>query len=180
MYSLQRVGHLAAVTLAALTLGACATMSVSSFTTRGIDFTQYRTYDWAPGEPGPTGDARLDNNPFFFERLRAVVDRQLAAKGFEKGSGAPALTLHYHASVSQRLDLSNVASKDGDECTGCGPFVYDEGSLVLDLVDTKTTKLIWRGWASGSIDGVVDRQDRMEEIIDRAVARIFERLPSGS
>jgi hypothetical protein len=50
---------------------------------------------------------------------------------------------------------------------------------VLDFVDPATNKLVWRGWAEGSIDGVIDRQERMEEIIDLAVGRILERFPSG-
>jgi len=180
MYSPQRLGQLAAVMIAALTLGACATMSVDSFVKRGTDFTQYRTYNWAPGDRLDTGDPRLDNNPFFLDRLRSAVEQQLAAKGFEKASaGAPALEVHYHASVTQRLDLSNADPKYTVECEGCGPFVYEEGSLVLDFVDPKTGTLVWRGWAEGSIDGVVDRQDRLEEVVDRAVARILERFPRG-
>ena len=182
MYSPQRLGYLAAGIIAALALGACATVNVGSFSAKGVDFKQYRTYDWAPTDQLETGDPRLDNNPFFLDQLQGQVERRLAAKGYEKAtSGTPALILHYHASVTQRLDLGNVDPKYYDpnkkECNGCGPFIYDEGSLVIDFVDAKTDKLVWRGWAEGSIDGVVDRQDRMDETIDQAVARIFAKLP---
>jgi len=37
--------------------------------------------------------------------------------------------------------------------------------------------LIWRGWAEGSIEGVIDNQTWMESRIDEAVAKILERLP---
>jgi hypothetical protein len=179
MYSLGRLGQWAGVTIVTLLASGCA-MSVSSFTKTGADFTQYRTYDWAADRPFETGDPRLDNNPFFLERLRAAVEKELAAKGMERATaGEPALRVHYHASVTQQLDLSNVDREQRSECESCEPYVYDEGSLVIDLVDTRTNTLVWRGWAEGSIDGIVERQDRMEETVDRAVARIFESLPRG-
>jgi hypothetical protein len=157
-------------------------MQVNSVTTRGIDIRQFHTYEWALSDELSTGDPRLDNNPFFIERLRAAVEEGLAARGFEKASaGQPALTIHYHASVTQRLDLSNADPKYlPADCSPCGPFLYEDGSLVLDFVDARTDKLVWRGWAEGGIDGLVERQDRMEETIDRAVARILERFPGGS
>jgi hypothetical protein len=59
----------------------------------------------------------------------------------------------------------------------CKPFVFDAGTLVIDLVDAGTNKLLWRGWVEASLDSVVDNQHWMEEQIDEAVARILERLP---
>jgi len=65
-----------------------------------------------------------------------------------------------------------------ETCTTCGlPNVYDVGSIVLDLVDPKTNKLIWRGWATGSMDGAIDNQAFMEQRIDDAVARVVSTLP---
>ena len=58
-------------------------------------------------------------------------------------------------------------------------IVYDAGTIVVDLVDARTHRLVWRGWAEGSIDGVVDDQAWMEKRVDEAVARIMARLPRG-
>jgi hypothetical protein len=55
--------------------------------------------------------------------------------------------------------------------------VYDAGTLLIDLVDARTNRLVWRGWAEGSVDGVIDNQEWMEARIDEAVTRILERLP---
>ena len=57
------------------------------------------------------------------------------------------------------------------------PGWYDAGTLMIDLVDTRTNKLVWRGWAEGSIEGAIDNQDWMERRIGEAVGRIMERLP---
>lgn len=34
----------------------------------------------------------------------------------------------------------------------------DAGTLTLDLVDARTGRLVWRGWAERSIEGVLDNR----------------------
>jgi hypothetical protein len=158
----------------------CATMNVNSYAERGADLRQYRTYNWGPPDTWSTGDPRLDNNRFFDERVRAEVEEQLARRGFEKSAAEQSdLLVHYHASVSQEIDIrqldpsiSYCADRD------CEPCIYDKGTLFVDLVDPRTDKLIWRGWAEGSVDGVIDNQAWMESRIDEAVAKILARLPN--
>jgi hypothetical protein len=55
--------------------------------------------------------------------------------------------------------------------------VYDAGTILIDLVDARTNKLVWRGWAEGGLDGVVDNQDVDEREDRRGVTRILEQLP---
>jgi hypothetical protein len=124
-----------------------------------------------------TGDPRLDNNSFFQARVQAAVESQLAAKGYERaGGGTPDLLIHYHASVTQEIDLSQVEQHD---CLvdGCRPYVYDAGTLLIDLVDARTDELVWRGWAEDTFDGVIDDQSWLEAKVDRAVAEIMAGLP---
>lgn len=178
MYLPLRLIQFTAVALFALTFTGCASMKVNSYVERGIDFTQYQTYNWA-ADPQATGDPRLDNSPFFHERVRAGVETQLATRGFEKTtSGTPELLIHYHASITQRIDVNDVDRERGysygEDYTA---YVYEAGTLVLDFVDTRTNKVIWRGWVQGSVDGVIDNQDWMEEQIDEVVTRILERFP---
>ena len=167
------------VGVSALTLAACATTNVRSFVERGIDVRQYRTYSWGPADEQATGDPRLDNNQFFQEHLQAAVERHLNARGFEKATAeASNLLIHYHASVEQLVNPNGV-DRPYATCDDCEPYVYDAGTIVIDLVDARTHRLVWRGWAEGSIDGVVDNQEWMEKRVDDAVARIMERLPQG-
>jgi hypothetical protein len=48
---------------------------------------------------------------------------------------------------------------------------------VIDIVDTRTNRVIWRGWAQDTVEGVLDNQDRMARKIDEAVTRMLARLP---
>lgn len=178
---MKRYAVVAVVAMASVGLAAgCATMNVNSSIARNADLRQYRTYNWAPPDTWSTGDPRLDNNRFFDERVRAQVEQALARRGFEKTvTQQPAMLVHYHASVSQEIDVRELDSSMS-HCADhdCRPFIYDKGTLFVDLVDAHTDKLIWRGWAEGSMDGAIDNQEWMESRIDEAVTKILSRLPN--
>jgi hypothetical protein len=176
-----RLLRLTVVMFSAFLVAGCATMIVSSHLQRDVDFARYRTFDWGPADALPTGDPRLDHNPFFKDHMEGAVERHLAAKGLElSSSGQPDLLIHYHANVSQRIDVNRIDRQYG-YCYGedCSVRVmeYEAGTLVLDVVDTRTDRVIWRGWAQDSLEGVIGNQDRMERMINQAVARMLERFP---
>ena len=58
-----------------------------------------------------------------------------------------------------------------------GWLIRGAGTLFIDLVDRRTNRLVWRGWAAGSIEGLIDDQAWLEKRIDETVARIMLRLP---
>jgi hypothetical protein len=174
---MRPLGRLTVAVLGALALTACATTNVRSYVVRGMDVHQYRTYGWGPADEQATGDPRLDNNRFFQERIAAAVERNLNARGFEKTAlGESDLLIRYYASVEQLVNADGVDFPYAT-CDGCRPFVFDSGTLVIDLIDARSRRLVWRGWAEGDIDGVVDNQAWMEKHVDDAVARILENLP---
>jgi hypothetical protein len=108
----------------------------------------------------------------------------LAAKGLERAtSGTPDLLIHYHANISQRIDVDRVDRASG-YCYGedCEPSTieYEAGTLVLDLVDARTNRVIWRGWAQNTVKEMLNDRDKMAEQINEAVTRMLQRLPRGS
>ena len=180
--SLQRrlivLGALAA--LVATVAAACAPITVHSFVPRGANFAQYRSYGWEPESSFPTGDPRLDNNPFFQNRIKAQAESQLEKRGFERSTSAtPDLLLHYHASVSQQLDIA-VADQKYGVCEDCEPgSVFDAGTILLDMVDRRTNTLVWRGWAQTDLSRI-DNQSAFEQRVDDTIARIVATVPSRS
>jgi hypothetical protein len=170
---------LAAFLASVCVLPGCAPLRVSSYMERGVDIREYHTFTWGPPDTFSTGDPRLDNNRFFGERVRTQVERGLAGRGFEKTIAAtPDLLVHYHANLRQEVNIRRFDQEYGtSENAECRPCVYDRGTLFVDFVDARTNKLVWRGWAEGSVDGVIDDQAWMEARVDEAVARILERLP---
>jgi hypothetical protein len=162
---------------------ACASMNVSSHIERGINFERFASYNWGPADLLPVGDPRLDNNPFFRDYLTGAIEKRLHAKGFERAlPGQQAdLLIHYHASVNQKIDVYTADTQHGYCYGNCEPqFVdYEEGTLVIDLVDAGTNKVVWRGWAQDSMTGIIDHQDRLEAQVDEAVTKMMQRLPRG-
>ena len=166
----------------ALAAAGCATMNVSSHLERNVTFSDYVTYNWGPPDNLPVGDPRLDNNPFFRDHVMGAVEKQLLAKGYEQAvTGQPDLLIHYHASVNQRLDVYQVDSQYGYCYGNCNPQVVDfeEGTLMVDIVDAKTNKVVWRGWAQDTMNGIIDNQQRLEKQVDEGVTKMMLLLPRG-
>jgi hypothetical protein len=157
-------------------------MTVSSHIEHGLDLSRYRTFEWGPADALPTGDARLDKDPFFKDHVQGAVEKGLLAKGFElTATEAPDLLIHYHANISRRMNVNHTDSGYGycsqADCPE-GIAYYEAGTLVLDIVDARTNRLIWRGWAQNSVENMLDDPDSMATTIDRAVTRMLLRLPS--
>lgn len=170
------------IMLLGLTLSGCATMNVSSHVVRGLDFTQYHSWQWAPADAVPSSDARLDN-PFFRDYFQGAVERELSKRGLVQthADGAtPDLLVHYHAHV-----MPTIAASNGDATVGA---CYDEncnvrviesetGTMMIDVIDARTNRLVWRGWAQTGVEGVLDRPARLETRIEKAVKGMFARFP---
>jgi len=165
----------------AMLVAGCATMKAGSHIERGAEFTHYQTWEWAPPEERPTGDPRLDNNPMFEVHLRSAVEHQLSGRGYVRTplAGAPDLRARYRVNFSKTVEISGRTGSVGSCSRDCEPeaYAYEQGTLVIDLVDTQTNKVVWSGWSRDTMEGVIDNQERMERKIDRVVAAIFERIP---
>jgi len=182
--SVSRRLFVALAVCAASAFAGCAARSVHSFVERGTDLSQYHTFAWGLADRGGTGDPRLDDNEIVQERIQAAIEKQLAARGFQKSvENSPDVRVHYHVSVQQKIDLSNEfdpITQAPEPCTNCEPSIYDAGSLVVDLISVRSNRLVWRGWSEGSVDGVVDNQRWLNEQIDQTVKRIFDQLPRSA
>jgi hypothetical protein len=178
----RRVSAVAIVVLALLPLTGCATMTFGSRAARGAEVTQYRTWEWGTDPAGPTGDPRIDSNPFFQDRVREAVEHQLTTKGFvrSKLAGPPDLLVHYHVNFSKTVEVSSQGARTGS-CSGdCGPeaYAYEQGTLVVEVIDAHMNVVVWRGWSRDNMEGTIDDQTRMEREIDAAVGAMFKSFPS--
>jgi hypothetical protein len=155
-------------------------MSVSSHVDRTQNFAVYRTFDWGPADALPTGDPRLDGDPFFKDHVQGSVERGLARRGIELTSSGPDLLIHYHANISERIDVNQTdhayAECPTADCPSA-PVWYEAGTLVLDFMDAHTNRLVWRGWAQNSVEDMLRDQDKMATTIDRAVDEMLRQLP---
>jgi hypothetical protein len=179
---MSRLSKFTIAAIGTLAITGCATMNVSSHVQRGLDVSRYHTYDWGPADALPVGDPRLEQDPFFQDHLRGEVEKAMTLHGFEwSAAGERAdLLLHYHANISERLDVDRLDVQRG-YCgeNGCDvpTLRYEAGTLVIDVIDARTNRLIWRGWAQSAVKDMLANQDTMARQINEAIARMFEEFP---
>jgi len=170
------IGGLAIAAAGCLTL-----MPVGSHIERGTDFTRYRTYAWGPADALPVSDQRLRENPFFVDDVHGAIDTELQDRGLRPVTSEPAdLLIHYHAAVIGRVEVPSRVGPLRD-CVGerCRTEVteYDAGTLVIDVVDAATQRVIWRGWAEHRLEDMLDDPRQVRRRVRDAVHRMAERLP---
>jgi hypothetical protein len=155
---------------------------VSAHVDPRVDFARFTTFDWGPADALPAGDARLDATGFFQDHMQGAVERQMLLKGYERAAtqAVPDVRIHFHAVVRERL---NVAAFDTGRgfCsgTGCdaGVTEFEEGTLIVDVMDGQTNRLIWRGWAQDNIGNALEDPDALAKRIERSVKGLMGALP---
>ena len=55
----------------------------------------------------------------------------------------------------------------------------EAGTLVVDVIDSRTHTLVWRGWARTGVDELLRDSRTMAKVIDRAVDEMLQQMPRG-
>lgn len=132
-----------------------------------VDFSRYTTWSFQAGVPVPP-------EPVPDKRIREALARGLAARGLSRVDSDAALLVRYHAARSTRIDLLPLDSGSATPPTGIR--YVETGSLVIDLLDAASGKVVWRGHASGVL-GYGPKEVAAQ--IDAAVAELLTRFPPG-
>ncbi|MBN8226789.1 DUF4136 domain-containing protein [Corallococcus macrosporus] len=146
----------------------------------------FRTYAWLT-HPQQTKDTRI-NNAITESQVTGAVDRDLQARGYQKvdASANPDFLIGWQGAIDTRLSAETVDSYWGypwDPFWGSyyGPsetYVrqYDVGTLILDVVDAKEKKLVWRGTAQANLGDSPSAQTNGDRI-EKGVEKMLENFP---
>ncbi len=145
------------------------------------NFRPYKTYRWSNKEVHP-GDA-LAADPLTKKRIVKAVDAVLQEKGFVlTESQACDFRVFVHGTVSERIQIHDTGGMiyphGGLGWSGRVTHVttYDEGTVFIDIVDTTTSELVWRGWLSRAVRRYKNPK-KAEAAADRMVREIMEAFP---
>lgn len=158
--------------VAVLALGGCgSSMTVSTDYDRAANFAPLKTYSWRVEAPLP--------NPLNAERLVNAIDAQLKAKGFTKMESGGDVTVTYHAAADKSVDVQSFQSGGAYSCWGgCTTSTtvtpVTIGTVIVDIIDSKTNKMLWRGSATDTVSG--DPKEN-EAKIQEGVHKMFEKFP---
>src|ERR1700736_5302633 len=168
----------ASIGLSLVLAGALLAQSVKTDYDHNANFSQYKTYSW---EKVQTKD------PLVVDRIKSAANSALSAKGWtEVPSGGDVEVFAIETTQNQQtLDTFYNGFGGGRRWGGFGGFgdatttteTYTVGTLVVDLFDAKTEKLIWR---SSSSDTLSDKADKNTKNLDKGVKKMFQHFPPDS
>lgn len=165
-------------------LTGCSTVRVTTDHDPSQDFSQYKTFKIYDGKPIPNN--ALDRDPLIKKRVYSAIESVMKNKGFQEvESGNADFMVVAFAGVSEKMRV-NTHIGAGWYHPWWGPYggyttvsYYDEGSLVIDVVDVKEQELSWRGVGKGVLSNASSTEDS-EKMVNEWVTKILADFPPGS
>jgi len=162
----------------------------------GVTLDKYSTYAWVaphnPNEKTRTDDKR------YAPMIRRLSDEALNKKGMKLDTLAPDALFSFDTRVEERVKYSTSPLSNPTYYYGCPgyypgfyvgpayyentapipggevlPEEYDEGMLIIQMFDTKSKKVLWRGFAGQPLTA----KTNVEAVIKAAVRGVFNKLP---
>jgi hypothetical protein len=135
-----------------LLVGSAAAQSVQSDFDRSFQFSNLKTFSFAIQRRGATDPLAADS--LNDGRIRTGLESQLIANGFRMETEKADFVIAYYVTTKNKLSVQDY---------GYGPprwfgsrdirvNQYSEGTLMVDFIDVKTSQVIWRGRASGTLE----------------------------
>lgn len=174
----------------ALLVSGCAS-SPNTFSNAdpGVDFSQYKTFGYFStlSTDNPQYQSLVSNF------LKVAVAQELVVRGLDHDEENPDLRVNFYINTKDKIKTRSVPTAGGyhdyrdpfyDPWGGYGGVgvtyqtqvdQYTEGTLNIDVVDSKTNKLVWEG----SVVGRLTEKDvrNMEQTVDEAVADVMVNFP---
>ena len=175
------------IAAAILALSACSSMKSTSDFDPSVSFEQYKTYAWVEKK---NEDAGYHLDGLMDQRIRAAIENQLSQKGISKTEKQNAdLLVNYITKVDKKINIDTFNSNFGynpyyGPRWGLGGSIhsettvreYDVGTLMVDLVDNKTGKLIWRGTVADTVREQSTPEERINTI-NQAIGSVMMNYP---
>ncbi len=170
---------LAATTMLILLLTSCSTVDVTIDYDTKYHFLAMKTYTMQ-------ADANKSTDSLTTERIDSAIQMVLKSKGYKH------LAAGSDVAVSFYLSSQTITQNDSSaQFTTMVPYrrfgmamsvpidstrTYDEGKLVVDVVDVKTDRLIWRGIGKDTLRSFSTPQKKTE-YINGAIEEIMKKFP---
>jgi|SRR5581483_1854204 len=157
--------------LLALSIALCA-LDVHTDYNHDVNFSQFHTYSWAKVKT---------DDPLWQPRVQQAIDNALQGKGWQRVDSGGDVTVAAVGSVhNQREYQTFYDGMGGWRWGGWGGTRtttvqnYRVGTLLVDLYDTSTKQLIWRGNSSESLSGDPEKNEKK---LQKDVDKLFNDFP---
>jgi uncharacterized protein DUF4136 len=154
-------------------------VSVKEEYTPGTDFSKYKTFRLKAGTPA--------DSPVTQTQIEKALTSQLTSKGLTADGENAELLIYTHVQigVDKALDVTSFGyggtsggGGAGGDSGGTSVNVVDvpTGTIMVDMVDRASQKLVWRGIAQGTIHPN-SNPEQSEQRINKAVAKLLKKFP---
>ena len=175
------------VIIAALALSACSSLKTSSDYDPGVNFTDVKTYAWVENK---TSESAYHLDGLMDQRVRKAVDDQLQLKGMILVAAEQAdVLVNYLTKVDKKINVDTFNTHygynpyygpgwgwGGTGHTQTTVREYEVGTLILDIVNTKTGKLMWRGSVADTVRDQDTPEERVE-VVNTAIGALLQNYP---
>ncbi len=173
-----------------LIVAGCAQLQTGSKIDDATDFTELKTFSWLHDADKPAEDVRL-NDPKVRQTVRTAVEESLVSKGYEKVERQQAdFLVTWFGAIEQKMKKENIDHFYAPYGYGRlyrNPVMntesprtiaeYEKGTIIIDIVDPKRQKLIWRGSGSGRLAEDQPEQTALRNL-NRSVTKILAPFPA--
>jgi len=140
----------------------CSTVSFQYDYDTKVNFASLKTFSFMP-VPEEANISTLN-----VKRVQDALCTQLELKGLAMVSENPDFLIAMHLTKKKKkIVVGNMGySTSGyfSDSAFAHEFEYEEGTFVLDFVDTQSKELIWRGIAMGEVRTDISSEERVERI----------------
>jgi hypothetical protein len=141
----------------------------------------YKTYSWAPSKR----DQTVSN--LNAQRIRDAIDAALASKGFTKQASGGDFQVAFIATTSQQTDYTTTNDYygygwgrwyggGGMSTSRTTAYNWQQGTLVLDIVDGKSNEMVYRSTAQAEVDQDLSPTERQTRL-NAGALRMLEKFP---
>ena len=153
----------------------CSAQEIKVEHDQGTDLTHYKTFLFGEGEIITPQDQRQVPDSIIHKWIRVAVSDELEKKGLHQSTAATSdLVISYIIGSQNRSDAGRygpLGLTPGANPSQTYQRDYKRGSLVIDLNDPKTNKLVWRVNAIMNVSN-----PDVEGIIEQIVIKGFKKF----
>lgn len=141
----------------------------------GTDVSKFHTYKWINIEGASHPNQIVD------AEIREAIDSQLSSKGLTKTDNEKAdLYVGHQIAVDKEkqwnaFGTGGIGWRGGGMATATSSTI-NVGTLVLDIYDPTTKKLVWTGRATNTIDPS-SNQEKNQKHLDKAMEKLLKNYP---
>ncbi len=164
-----------------MVFSSCSSLQVFSDYDKEVDFTQYKTIEYLGWSEG---SEKLLNS-LEKERIETAFANEFAKRELEIVDGDADLVVSLFLVLDQKTTRTAYTNHYGGgfysgyygyghATTTVHDYDFVVGTLIVDVFDAKTKRLVWQGIGKGTVD---ENPQTREKNTAQTVAKIMERFP---